>query len=84
MKKLLLPVLLILAFPILLRGSWSNNPGLARAQCIEMSQVGNCVDVASKPPTKHRIPAGDTKPAADPLQGVGLMALIFLMLMMRR
>ena len=70
MKKLLLPVLLILAFPILLRGSRSNNPGLASAQCIEMSQMGNCADVAAKPPAKHRIAAGDTKPA-DPLQGVG-------------
>jgi|HubBroStandDraft_6_1064221.scaffolds.fasta_scaffold886715_1 hypothetical protein len=84
MKKLLLPVLLILAFPILLRGSRSNNPGLASAQCIEMTQAGNCVEVAAKAPAKHRTGTGDTKPIPDPLQGLGVMALIFLMLMMRR
>jgi hypothetical protein len=84
MKKLLLPVLLILALPILIPGSRPNNPGLAAAQCIEMGSVGNCTDVAAKPPTKHRIATGDTKPASDPLQGVGLVALFFLMLMMRR
>jgi hypothetical protein len=84
MKKLLLTASFILALPILLQTSRSNNPWLASAQCIEMGQMGNCADVAAKPPAKHRIRTGDTNPAADPLQGVGLMALIFLMLMMRR